>query len=125
MLVSESTVRRPQETEPVDAGAAAARCFSVPTPASIASVPAAQLPALAMALAAAQGAVAARLAEAASAPRDDSYATAEQVAIELGVDPAWVYRQAARWPFAAKLSGKVLRIERAGLRRWLAQRRRR
>jgi hypothetical protein len=97
----------------------------VPSLDTIAAVPAKELPALALGLAAAQAAVAARLAAIAEQPRDETYATVEQVAAELEVDPAWVYRQSARWPFAVKLSPKVVRIERAGLRRWLAQRRRR
>lgn len=96
----------------------------VPSPDAIAELSVAELPPLALALAAAQSAIAARLADATTAPRDDAYLSADEVAAQLGVDPAWVYRQAARWPFAVKLSGKVLRIERAGLRRWLAQRRR-
>ncbi len=99
-------------------------CFKIPSPETIATVPARQLPAVALALAAAQGAVAARMADLAVEPRDDSYVTVEQIAAELQVDPAWVYRQAAHWPFAAKLSGKALRIERAGYRRWVARRRR-
>jgi hypothetical protein len=97
----------------------------IPPPDTIATMPVKDLPALALALAAAQSAVAARLADSASQPGDDSYATVEQVAAELGVDPAWVYRQSARWPFAVKLSAKVVRIERAGFRRWLARHRRR
>lgn len=105
-------------------GSAAVTRSDVPSPDRIAELSVAELPPLALALAAAQSAIAARLADAASAPRDDSYLSADEVAEQLGVDPAWVYRQAARWPFAVKLSGKVLRIERAGLRRWLAQRRR-
>lgn len=98
---------------------------AVPSADTIAALPVAELPPLVLALAAAQSAIAARLAEVASTPRDDAYLSVDAVAEQLGVDPAWVYRQAARWPFAVKLSGKVLRIERAGLRRWLAQRRRR
>lgn len=97
----------------------------VPSLDAIAALPARELPAVALALAAAQSAVAARMANLATEPRDERYADAEQVAAELAVDPAWVYRQAARWPFAVKLSAKVLRIERVGLRRWLTQRRRR
>ncbi len=97
----------------------------VPSLDAIAGLPLKELPALAYALAAAQSAIAARMAEAATQPRDDTYATVEQVAAELGVDPAWVYRQARRWSFAVKLSPKVVRIERTGYRRWLAQRRRR
>jgi predicted DNA-binding transcriptional regulator AlpA len=88
-------------------------------------LPPSELPSLVLALAAAQSAVAARLADTAATPRDDAYLSVDEVAAQLGVDPAWVYRQAAGWPFAVKLSSKVVRIERAGLRRWLTQRRRR
>ena len=55
----------------------------------------------------------------------DSYLSSEEAARLLSVSEAWVYRQATRWPFAVKLGRKVVRIERAGLLRWLAQRRRR
>lgn len=102
----------------------AAFSTTVPSPAAIAAMSDAELPSIALALAAAQAAVAARLVENARAPRDDAYLTVEEVAEMLGVDPAWVYRQAAEWPFAVKLSSKVVRIERAGLRRWLALKRR-
>jgi predicted DNA-binding transcriptional regulator AlpA len=98
---------------------------AVPSLDAIAELPVAELPSLVLALAAAQSAVAARLADTAAMPRDDAYLSVDEVAAQLGVDPAWVYRQAARWPFAVKLSSKVVRIERAGLRRWLTQRRRR
>lgn len=91
---------------------------------AIAGLSAKELPALALALAAAQSAVAARLADSATQPRDDGYLSVDEVATLLAVDPAWVYRRASRWSFAVKLSSKVLRIERTGLRRWLAQRRR-
>ena len=103
---------------------AAAR-LTIPSFDTIAAIPAKQLPALALALAAAQSAVAARLADLAEQPQDDTYATADEVATQLGVDPAWIYRQASRWPFAVKLSPKIVRIERAGLRRWLSRRQRR
>ena len=102
---------------------AAAR-LTIPSLDTIAAVPAKQLPALALALAAAQSALAARLADLAEQPQDDTYATADEVTTQLGVDPAWVYRRATRWPFAVKLSPKILRIERAGLHRWITQRRR-
>jgi hypothetical protein len=54
----------------------------------------------------------------------DGYLTAEDVAALLHVSPEWVYRQAAKWSFAIKLAPKVLRIQRSGLLRWMAQRRR-
>lgn len=99
--------------------------LTIPSLDTIATVPAKQLPSLALALAAAQSAVAARMADIAVDTRDDRYATVEQVATMLQVDPAWVYRRAARWPFAVKLSDKVVRIELAGLRRHLRSKRRR
>ncbi|MBI3768215.1 MAG: helix-turn-helix domain-containing protein [Deltaproteobacteria bacterium] len=55
---------------------------------------------------------------------DDECLTAEEVATHLQVSPEWVYKQAAKWSFAMKLAPKVLRIQRAGLLRWMAQRRR-
>lgn len=55
----------------------------------------------------------------------DRLLTAEDVAEQLGCSVAWVYRQALRWPFARKLSHKVLRFSEAGLLEWLAKARRR
>lgn len=111
-------------TEALAHASTAPRC-AIPSVATIAAMPANELPSLVLALAAAQSAVAARLADSAAQPRDDAYLTVDEVATQLGVDPAWVYRQAARWQFAVKLSPKVVRIERAGLRRWLSRRQRR
>lgn len=55
----------------------------------------------------------------------DEYLTPPEAARLLRVSEAWVYRQAAKWSFAVKLGRKVVRIQRAGLARWMAQRNRR
>jgi hypothetical protein len=83
------------------------------------------LPAFIATCAALQARAASRLLDCATQPRDDAYLSVDEVATQLRVDPAWVYRQAARWSFAVKLSSKVVRVERAGLRRWLSRHTRR
>lgn len=68
----------------------------------------------------------ARLALIRSGPDNgDSYLTPDEAATLLRVSKAWVCRHAAGWGFATKLGHKVVRIDRAGLLRWMAQRQRR
>src|SRR5262245_48969044 len=52
----------------------------------------------------------------------ETWLTAEQAAAIIGVNKERVYQYAKRWTFAKKISHKALRINEAGLRRWLAAR---
>ena len=52
----------------------------------------------------------------------DRLLTAEQAAAVLGVSKKWLYRRAARLPFARHLSGRTLRFSEVGLRRWIERR---
>jgi predicted DNA-binding transcriptional regulator AlpA len=45
---------------------------------------------------------------------------ADQAAALIGVDRRWLYRHAAKLPFAHRISRKNLRFSEAGLRRWIA-----
>jgi hypothetical protein len=84
---------------------------------------------LAACCAVAQAAIAMRLAEDARAldeeqqTKDDRLLTAEEASAMLRVDPKWLYRRAARLPFARRLTpGRALRFSEQGLRSWLAKR---
>lgn len=52
----------------------------------------------------------------------DPWLTPREVAQLLRRTPAWVYRQARKWPFAKRPSRKTLLISEHGLRRWLEHR---
>jgi hypothetical protein len=52
----------------------------------------------------------------------ETWLTPEQAAATIGVNKERVYRYAKQWTFAKKISRKALRINEAGLRRWLAAR---
>ena len=58
-------------------------------------------------------------------PADDRLLTAVEVAGIYGRSVEWVYRQAKRWPFTRRETRKTLRFSEAGLRRYLADGRRR
>jgi hypothetical protein len=49
--------------------------------------------------------------------------TADQAAAQLGVTPRWIRRRARVLPFVRRISGKAIRVNDEGLRRWLAARR--
>jgi hypothetical protein len=79
------------------------------------------LPGLVAALAALQGAVAARLV---GGPRPGGPAallTAAEVGARLGLRVAQVYRRADRWPFTRRLGPKTVRFDSAGLESFLGR----
>jgi predicted DNA-binding transcriptional regulator AlpA len=80
---------------------------------------------LQIALAARLGASPARSSEERGSGGEDRLLTAVEVAKHFGCSVAWVYRQAKHWPFTRRASPKVLRFSEAGLRDFLADRRRR
>jgi len=55
-------------------------------------------------------------------PEKDRLLTPKEAAEILGQNTKWLYRHAARLPFARRLSRKSLRFSEKGLRRWLATR---
>ena len=93
-------------------------------------VPTEAIPPLLAQLAAAQGALAARLLCSStveggqqSLQEKDSLLTAEQAAALLNVTPRWLYRHAKQLPFVRRLSRKVLRFSEVGIKRWHATKR--
>ena len=54
--------------------------------------------------------------------REDELLTVADAARLLNVSEDWMYRRAARLPFARRLSRKALRFSKAGLLRWRAAR---
>ena len=55
-----------------------------------------------------------------SGAEKDTLLTAAQTAALIGVNIRWLYRHAAKLPFARRISRNNLRFSEAGLRRWLA-----
>jgi predicted DNA-binding transcriptional regulator AlpA len=100
-----------------------ARPSLLPPVDAIADLPADSLPAIAMHLAALQGAVAARLAV--RVPRDDGpdrLITVKQAAPVLGMSIDWLYRNADRLPFTRRTGRRTLRFSERSLKRYLADR---
>ncbi len=52
----------------------------------------------------------------------DRLLTPTEAATLMGVKVRWLYQHHRAFPFAKKLSRRVLRFDEAGLRRWLAHR---
>ncbi|SRR6266511_4080488 len=52
----------------------------------------------------------------------ENWLTPEQAAAILGVSKARVYWHAKKWNFAKRISHKALRVNEAGLRRWIQTR---
>jgi hypothetical protein len=49
--------------------------------------------------------------------------TADQAAAQLRVTARWIRRRARVLPFVRRISGKAIRVNHEGLRRWMAARR--
>lgn len=54
---------------------------------------------------------------------DAKFLTVAEAAAALGVSRTWLYRHAARLPFAHRLGPRTLRFDTAGLAAWAARRR--
>ena len=57
-----------------------------------------------------------------SGTRADHLLTPAEAATRMGVTIRWLYQHHRAFPFAKKLSRRVLRFDEAGLHRWLAHR---
>jgi predicted DNA-binding transcriptional regulator AlpA len=97
-------------------------------PERVGEVPAAELPAIVLRLAALQSAVAARLtAEATSAPAASEQAPEKlldvrQAAERVGMSADWLYRHKDKLPFTRLVGTRTVRFSDAGITRWLAHR---
>ncbi|WP_333650172.1 helix-turn-helix transcriptional regulator [Candidatus Binatus sp.] len=95
------------------------------------AIPSDQIPAVLSALAALQGALAARLIASPEAATKGSVAdndhdtllTVAETAERLRRSPKWVYRRVKTLPFARKLGNRAWVFSEKGLGKWLAQRR--
>jgi predicted DNA-binding transcriptional regulator AlpA len=99
-------------------------------PARVVEVPVEQVPPLLATiaseqarLAAVQGALAARLAarEPATARESDQLVTVDEAAAMLKLSRGWLYKNAAKLPFARRVGSRALRFSTIGIRRYLAR----
>jgi len=93
-----------------------------------ASIALGEIPAALTMLASLQITLAARLVTAPAQPEaapedDDKWLTAQEVALALRKSVKWVYRRAARLPFARRLDNRSWVFSKKGLERWLGRQR--